>query len=233
MVKNQLITWGNFLFRYRSYIPIPVLFIGLYIYYVSLFNSIDSNFFNYSMMLSLTGLLIRIFVIGYSFERTSGRNTKTQVASKLNTNGIYSVIRHPLYLGNFIIWLGISFLTLNTIFILLSILFYLIIYGIIIFVEEEFLRNKFKKEHEEYSKNIPLIFPNFSRWKPPVESFNLKKVVMNEKNGLLGITSVFYLFNCIDFYKTTGYYYEKNWIFYLSLFSVLFYLSVKIFQKLK
>ena len=100
-------------------------------------------------------------------------------------------------------------------------------------VEEEFLSNKFKKVHEEYSKNTPLIFPNFSRWKPHVGSFNLKKVIMNEKNGLLGITSVFYLFNCIDIYKTTEYYYEKNWIFYLFLFSVLFYLSVKIFQKLK
>ncbi|MGB8874133.1 MAG: hypothetical protein WCC75_12145, partial [Desulfobaccales bacterium] len=39
---------------------------------------------------------------------TSGRNTQGQVAETLNTTGIYSLVRNPLYLGNFLIWLGLS-----------------------------------------------------------------------------------------------------------------------------
>ena len=34
-------------------------------------------------------------------KNTSGRNTHDQVADSLNTSGIYSIVRHPLYVGNF------------------------------------------------------------------------------------------------------------------------------------
>lgn len=56
---------------------------------------------------SLFGLLIRAVTIGFTPKGTSGRNTKEgQVAEVLNTKGIYSVVRHPLYLGNYFMWLG-------------------------------------------------------------------------------------------------------------------------------
>ncbi|MGC9453013.1 MAG: methyltransferase family protein, partial [Oceanipulchritudo sp.] len=42
---------------------------------------------------------------------TSGRNTKQQVAYSLNTTGFYSVVRNPLYLGNFFMYLGIALFT--------------------------------------------------------------------------------------------------------------------------
>jgi len=56
---------------------------------------------------SILGETIRIFTVGYAPRNTSGRNTIAgQIADELNTSGIYSLVRHPLYLGNFFIWLG-------------------------------------------------------------------------------------------------------------------------------
>ena len=233
MIKKGLfIKQGNLFFKYRSYLPIPIIFLASYIYYISNLIYLDSNFFIYCLTFSLVGLLIRIYAVGYSFSRTSGRNTKSQVASKLNTTGIYSIIRHPLYLANFCIWLGISFLTYNVIFILFSIIFYCFIYGTIILAEEEFLTKKFQKEYRYYSSVTPAIIPNFSKWRAPVINFNLRKVIMNEKNGLMGIFTIYYFFNCIDVFKIYGYYYEINSIFYLFISSVIFYLSIKILQKI-
>lgn len=46
--------------------------------------------------------------IGQVPKGTSGRNTSQQVADTLSTDGVYSVVRHPLYLGNFLMCMGVS-----------------------------------------------------------------------------------------------------------------------------
>ena len=56
--------------------------------------------------------------IGTSNKHTSGRSTKEQVADALNTKGIYSTVRHPLYLGNYFMWIGIVMFTYNIWFVL-------------------------------------------------------------------------------------------------------------------
>ena len=61
------------------------------------------------MAVALAGLGVRGLTVGCVPERTSGRNTKEgHVADALNTTGMYSIVRHPLYLGNFIIWVGVA-----------------------------------------------------------------------------------------------------------------------------
>jgi protein-S-isoprenylcysteine O-methyltransferase Ste14 len=51
-----------------------------------------------AILLSLAGAIIRAFTIGTTARRHFGRNTDKQVAEQLNVTGIYSVVRHPLYL---------------------------------------------------------------------------------------------------------------------------------------
>nr|OCA00957.1 Lipid A methyltransferase [Leptospira interrogans serovar Copenhageni/Icterohaemorrhagiae] len=101
---------GNFLFRWRSYIPgiILVLCLGLLPFYQFPGNSYTYHLYyqSFCFTISLLGLSIRSFVIGYAPARTSGRNTKEQVADLVNQEGIYSLIRHPLYVGNFLMYLG-------------------------------------------------------------------------------------------------------------------------------
>jgi hypothetical protein len=65
------------------------------------------------VFISLIGLAVRIYTIDYTPDNTSGRNTSEQVADTLNRTGIYSIIRHPLYVGIFLMWLGIAFVVQN------------------------------------------------------------------------------------------------------------------------
>ena len=116
-LQEELKTQGDFLFRNRSYLPLIVLVIGLGVYISTKYYEIDSatetgfteSYELICLGVCLLGLLIRIITVGHSPKNTSGRNTKEgQIADVLNTTGMYSVVRHPLYVGNFFMWLGVG-----------------------------------------------------------------------------------------------------------------------------
>ena len=143
---------GLWLFTYRSILPLIILVIGTILYlrteiYPETFVLEETPYEIYyetiCLLVSLFGLVIRIYTVGHSAKNTSGRNTEQQVADSINTTGIYSAVRHPLYLGNFFMWLGPAMLTGNFWFIIAFGLFYWVYYERIMFAEEQFLRKKF------------------------------------------------------------------------------------------
>ncbi|MEN8201493.1 MAG: isoprenylcysteine carboxylmethyltransferase family protein [Bacteroidota bacterium] len=195
---------GLWLFRYRGVIPIIVLVIGALIYVrSSMFPGnklllVQPYKFYYELFCLLTGLLglgIRAYTVGYSARNTSGRNVKKQVADSLNSTGIYSLVRHPLYLGNFFMWLGPALLTAHAWFILAFCLFYWIYYERIMFAEEQFLRKKFGQQYLDWSAHVPPFFPKSKGFIKPAFSFSWKKVLKKEKNGLAALFLIYCGFN--------------------------------------
>ena len=205
---EEMESQGNKLFRYRSYIPLIFLIAGLAVHVYNLWANVsflgeyplyESLFEIFCLIVSLTGFVIRAYTVGYTPANTSGRNTKDgQVADELNTTGIYSVVRNPLYLSNFLMWLGIAMLTSNLWFIVSFCFLYWIYYERIIFAEEQFLRKKFGDVYCEWANVTPVFFPKFSLYKKPSYSFCWKKVLKKEKNGLAGMFIIFTLFHVIE-----------------------------------
>jgi protein-S-isoprenylcysteine O-methyltransferase Ste14 len=124
---------GKWLFRYRGVLPIIILGIGMVVYLLGrissnpfyLWGTSMENYFELScLFVGLLGLVIRVYTVGYTPRATSGRGVKKFVASTLNTKGPYSLVRHPLYVGNFFMWLGPTLLTANVWFIVSFCLFY-------------------------------------------------------------------------------------------------------------
>ncbi|TFH19804.1 MAG: lipid A phosphate methyltransferase, partial [Bacteroidia bacterium] len=109
--------------------------------------------------------------------------------------GIYSVVRHPLYLGNFFMWLGPAMLTGNLWFILVFCLFYWIYYERIMFAEEQFLRGKFGASYLEWSETVPAFVPRFKGFVKSDLSFSWKKVLKKEKNGFAALFLIFCAFD--------------------------------------
>ena len=135
--------------------------------------------------ITLIGIVIRILTIGFVPEGTSGRNRGTQIAESLNTKGMYSIVRNPLYLGNFFIFLGITAMSQSWEIIVANSLLMLIIYTLIILREEEFLLNKFGKTYEDWAQRVNCLIPSFKNFEKPDRKFSLKKVFKNEHDTWL------------------------------------------------
>jgi protein-S-isoprenylcysteine O-methyltransferase Ste14 len=130
---------GNWLFRWRSFLPLVLYVLAASVIWFEL--DTDNPLFDKTwawtcLGISFFGQLIRVVTIGYTPKGTSGRNTKEgQVAEVLNHTGIYSIVRHPLYLGNFFMWLGIIMYVGNWWFTLTSCLLFWLYYERIMFAE--------------------------------------------------------------------------------------------------
>ena len=117
------------------------------------------------------------------------------MADSLNTTGIYSLVRHPLYLGNFLMWLGVSLLTCHAGFILLFVLAYWLYYERIMFAEEQFLRRKFGKRYLTWANRTPAIIRISNHSPLPGFPSPGKKSSNKEKNGIFALFLTFSLFD--------------------------------------
>ena len=196
---------GNFLFKFRGQFPV-ILFL-LAVPFVWLTDYILLSEFNetlYSIIaiiLSFLGFLIRFYTIGTTPKGTSGRNTKEQVAEVLNSTGIYAIVRHPLYLGNYLIWIGIATYVLNVFFIIIISLIFWLYYERIMFAEERFLGNKFGEDYLKWSNRIPAFLPNFSKYQKSVVAFSFKTVLRREYSGVLATVIGFCFVEVLRNYK--------------------------------
>ena len=104
---NELEKQGNYLFKFRGQFPVLLFLLAvpfIYLTDISVLSEADKNCYFYTgVVLSFIGFWTRAYTIGTTPRGTSGRNTKEQVAEVLNSTGIYSTVRHPLYLGNYFI----------------------------------------------------------------------------------------------------------------------------------
>ena len=190
---------GSFLFKYRGQFPILLFLLSIpFIYLSNLPDCLNSSFIDYYNILILffflIGFYIRFYTIGTTPSGTSGRNTKSQIADSLNTLGIYSIIRHPLYLGNYLIWLSVSIYTYNFFFpFIMSLLFWLY-YERIMFAEESFLEKKFGVKFIKWSNEVPAFFPkSFSINKSKIK-FSFKSVLRREYASFLsGISAMLFI----------------------------------------
>src|SRR5574341_372657 len=106
---------GSRFFRWRSRLPwlvVPVFLVSLadsdYPSWVS--PAADRWWSLVCLLPALAGLGLRLHASGTAPWGTSGRNTEAPLAEALTTTGLYSVVRHPMYLGNYLIGLGLSLL---------------------------------------------------------------------------------------------------------------------------
>jgi len=95
----------------------------------------------------------------------SGRSKRLKAAT-LITAGPYAHVRNPLYLGNFLLCLGVMFLTESYLLLLLSLVIFWALYLPVISAEEEFLREQFGADYLAYRQMVPRIIPRLTTaWK--------------------------------------------------------------------
>jgi protein-S-isoprenylcysteine O-methyltransferase Ste14 len=196
-LRDQLEKSGSWLFRHRSYLPLLILPIfGLCLAgskYLGNRHALNECWQIFCLLISFTGLAVRVIIVGRAPLGTSGRNTREQVANSLTSTGIYSLVRHPLYLGNFLIMLGFTMVLHVWWLALLTICIYALYYERIMLTEEAFLRERFGKQFEDWAAVTPTFIPKLTGWKPSPVPFCWRTVLQREYNAFFLIVAVFFL----------------------------------------
>ncbi len=77
---------------------------------------------------------------------------------KVITEGVYSLVRHPMYLGSWLFFFGLIIITLSLTSAAVSIVIFLFYYLVSIY-EEKLLLQKFGIEYQKYQAQVPMFFP--------------------------------------------------------------------------
>ncbi len=139
----------------------------------------------------LLGLTLRFFSMGFAGDWMRGSEVR---ADYVLDEGLYSVMRHPLYLGNFFIGFGFTLISGFYSFYVLpfySFIFFFYYY-LIVKEEEGYLLRKFGERFILYRKSKPAFFPNFKNWNKG--QFLGKKALQMEFSTYLTVAFIFILF---------------------------------------
>ena len=234
-LREELRKQGNWLFRWRSYLPLILIVIVL-------FGMNNFEYFGHSevnddiweiicLFITFSGIGIRFFTAGDTPEGTSGTNTRAQVADALNTSGMYSIMRHPLYLGNFIIWFGLSAFFHLWWFSLIAILIFWLYYERIMFAEEEFLREKFGNSYLEWAEKTPAFIPDIRKWRSSDMEFSFRKAIKNEYKSFSSVVVAFTILEIIgDIFVENKLEIDRMWLSILII-SLMIYTVIRFLKK--
>lgn len=231
MINERMAIQGEWLFRYRGVLPALLLIPGLwalsYFQFLGGSPALQDAWDWMCLTISLSGLAVRVTTVGFVCNGTSGRNTSNQRASELNTTGWYSVCRNPLYLGNFLIMLGILMVPANLTLIGFCAGVFWIYYERIIAAEEAFLFGKFGEKYADWARATPIFFPRLYGWKSPARSLRWRMVLRREYSSVLLIGIAYFLLNLLEYaIAEHRLQFETEWAIVLGV-SVTIYLTLR------
>lgn len=141
-----------------------------------------------AIAVGLSGLALRCVTVAFAPEGTSSRDTRGFRAPSLNSTGTYSLVRHPLYLGGGLMWLGVAMSLGVWWLVLLVALAYWLYVERLMLVEENFLDEQFGEQFRRWAAQTPAFIPSLSGWRPADTHAIHWRRVLSEHNGLLGLS---------------------------------------------
>jgi protein-S-isoprenylcysteine O-methyltransferase Ste14 len=151
MERSQGARIGSVLFRHRGWLPVPFLFIPLIL-------PGRMGVWNWIIGFVLIAIGEAIRLAGVAAAGTVTRR-RSRIVQRLVTYGIFAWMRNPLYVGNFLIWIGFTVISGVLWFIPVAIVLFAIEYTLIVRYEEGVLESIFGAEYLAYKSRTP-------RWLP-------------------------------------------------------------------
>lgn len=179
-----LVRYGNFLFHHRNTLfPLVLLalFIGFHPEYPRGSERLDRILDLIGIGVAMAGQALRVAVIGYVYIIRGGRNQRVY-AEDLVTRGFFAHARNPLYLGNFLVLLGLFLIYNNPWVYWLGIAFFGLGYAAIVAAEEAYLQEKFGDAYLAYARDVPRWIPRLRGLRRSLSGmrFNWRRVLLKE-----------------------------------------------------
>lgn len=177
---------GRWLFRRRSLLPIfllPVVALS-----VAVGRPEPGGGWTWvSGVLVAIGLSLRALVIGRVPARTSVRNVHRFQAETLNVTGMYSLVRHPLYLANVVVAAGLLAALREPVGAAIGVVAVGFLYVAISSAEDAFLAARFGEAHARWRARTPAMLPTSRGWLPSPNPFSWRTVLRKEHPSWLAV----------------------------------------------
>lgn len=82
-----------------------------------------------------------------------------QENQELVTSGAYGLVRHPIYLGVMLIWLGLSVAFLSPVAFIITAVYVVPIYILYMLSEERMMKEEFGDVYARYCRRVPMLLP--------------------------------------------------------------------------
>jgi protein-S-isoprenylcysteine O-methyltransferase Ste14 len=142
---------GAVLFRHRGWLPVPFLLVPLLAR-----GAMGPRNWVLGVALIVLGEAIRLGGVAAAGTVTRRRSRTVQ---RLVTYGIFAWMRNPLYVGNFLIWIGFTVISGVLWFIPVAVVLFAIEYTLIVRYEEGVLESIFGHEYLAYKSRTPRWIP--------------------------------------------------------------------------
>lgn len=226
-MKKWPLRLGKFLFRYRSFTPLPLILLT-FLFFRPV--SAAPRWTMIGLAVAFLGEAIRSFSIGFAGSGTSGRESYLK-AESLNTSGLYSLVRNPLYWGNGLIFAGLLAVYAQPLALAVFIVFLFLQYHFIVLAEESFLRERHGAEYDKYRGRVNRWLPRFRGYAVPGRPFAWRKVFFKENDSCFNLLLAFLLILAWKERHFSGRILHPLLFSGAGLALVLFYALVKILKK--
>jgi protein-S-isoprenylcysteine O-methyltransferase Ste14 len=178
----MLTKFGNWVFHYRNFL-FPLFYAIMFVPSPAIFNN-GYWAIGIGAFIIVLGMVVRAGTIGFVYI-TRGGSKRTIYAKKLVTEGVYSVCRNPMYLGNILLILGFAIFANSLYFLATMLPLFCLFYISIIKAEENFLTTTFPVDYQAYKADSNALLPKLSRLKSFSKGykFNFVRVVKKEYNS--------------------------------------------------
>lgn len=229
LVCEKIEDSGKFLFRWRGYLPLFFLLLVVVTMYFNerMFFSASENEHMWKwvcLFVGCIGIVIRVFAVSFVPYKNSGRGTDDPYAESLNTTGMYSIMRNPVYFGNFFTFLAPVLYAQNIWLVLVYVPVFALYHERIIAAEEKFLLGMFGSEYRNWVDQTPIFFPDFSKWKKPDRVFNWKMAYRRESISLFTLIATIWGLEVFYGYITEHRFVCDMEMIFLLAVSAFFYL---------
>lgn len=206
-LTDRIVQDGDWLFRWRSYAPlvlVPLLLVGV-VLEPGPFTSREAErlWEACAVAIALAGLAVRIWAVGTAPAGTSERSTVDPRASELRSSGIYSILRHPLYVANGLMALGLAWFPGLWYLGVITFLATLLYYERVAAREEAFLEGRFGPTFLAWAARVPAMVPSLRRRipGPPVSSWAR---IVQELHGLTVIAAGAFVLDAVQETRRAG-----------------------------
>ena len=142
---------GAVLFRHRGWLPVPFLLVPLLAR-----GAMGPRNWIIGFALIVLGEAIRLAGVAAAGTVTRRRSRTVQ---RLVTYGIFAWMRNPLYVGNFLIWMGFAVISGVLWFIPVAVVLFAVEYTLIVRYEEGVLESIFGEQYLSYKSRTQRWFP--------------------------------------------------------------------------